>query len=81
MSLRHFQSQTLQSLNCNYSPPLVLDTPTTPNIDYSPFLYNLIHIGSIQYEGGGGLYRPQYTIILIIGTPKMVPLMLGNPKP
>ena len=26
-------------------------------------------------------YRPQNTIILIIGTPKMVPLILGNPNP
>ena len=27
----------------------------------------------------GPQYRPQYTIILIIGTPKRVPLILGNP--
>ena len=28
---------------------------------------------------GGPQYRPQNTIILIIGTPKKVPLILGNP--
>ena len=28
---------------------------------------------------GGPQYRPQNTIILIVGTPKMVPLILGNP--
>ena len=27
----------------------------------------------------GPQYRPQYTIILIMGTPKMVPLILGKP--
>ena len=27
----------------------------------------------------GPQYRPQHTIVLIIGTPKTVPLMLGNP--
>ena len=26
----------------------------------------------------GPQYRPQYTIVLIIGTPKTVPLILGN---
>ena len=29
---------------------------------------------------GGPQYRPQYTIVLIIGTPKKVPLILGNPQ-
>ena len=28
---------------------------------------------------GGPQYRPIYTIVLIMGTPKMVPLILGNP--
>ena len=28
---------------------------------------------------GGPQCRPQYTIILIIGTPKIVPIILGNP--
>ena len=28
---------------------------------------------------GGPQYRPQHTIVLIIGTPKIVPLILGNP--
>ena len=27
----------------------------------------------------GPQYRPQYTIVLIMGTPKKVPLILGNP--
>ena len=27
----------------------------------------------------GPQHRPQHTIVLIIGTPKMVPLILGNP--
>ena len=27
----------------------------------------------------GPQHRPQYTIVLIMGTPKMVPLILGNP--
>ena len=29
---------------------------------------------------GGSPYRPQNTIVLIIGTPKMVPLIFGNPQ-
>ena len=29
---------------------------------------------------GSFQYRPQNTIVLIIGTPKKVPLMLGNPQ-
>ena len=32
-------------------------------------------------EIGGGQYRPEYTIILIMGTPKLVPLILGNSNP
>ena len=30
-------------------------------------------------QNRGPQYRPQNTIVLIIGTPKMVPLILGNP--
>ena len=30
-------------------------------------------------QNKGTQYRPQYTIVLIIGTPKKVPLILGNP--
>ena len=33
----------------------------------------------VIYQIRGPQYRPQNTIILIIGTPKMVPLILGNP--
>ena len=36
-------------------------------------------IGSF-HKIGGPQYRPQYIIVLIIGTPKMVPLILGNPQ-
>ena len=31
-------------------------------------------------QNKGTQYRPQNTIVLIIGTPKMVPLILGNPQ-
>ena len=30
-------------------------------------------------QNKGPQYRPQYSILLILGTPKMVPLILGNP--
>ena len=33
----------------------------------------------IVSQNKGTQCRPQYTIILIMGTPKMVPLILGNP--
>ena len=29
---------------------------------------------------GGPQYRSQNTIVLVMGTPKMVPVILGNPK-
>ena len=32
-------------------------------------------------QNGGPQYRPQSTIILIIGIAKKVPLILGNPNP
>ena len=31
------------------------------------------------FQNRGTRYRPQNTIILIIGIPRMVPLILGNP--
>ena len=31
-------------------------------------------------QNRGPQFRPQNTIVLIIGTPKMVPLILGNPQ-
>ena len=31
-------------------------------------------------QNKGTQYRPQYTIVLIIGIPRKVPLILGNPQ-
>ena len=30
-------------------------------------------------QNSGPQYRPQYTIVLLMGTPKLVPLIWGNP--
>ena len=43
-------------------------------LDFELMLYYMV-VSQI----GGPQYRPQNTIILIMGTPKMVPLILGNP--
>ena len=34
----------------------------------------------VDSQNRGPQCRPQYTIILIIGTPKMIPIILGNPQ-
>ena len=34
--------------------------------------------GSNSRKMGGPQYRPQNTVVLILGTPKMVPLILGK---
>ena len=33
----------------------------------------------VSQNQGTPIFRPQYIIVLIIGTPKKVPLILGNP--
>ena len=40
----------------------------------------MIELGLVVSQNRGTqIYRPQYTMVLIMGTPKMVPLILGNP--
>ena len=39
-----------------------------------------IQVEMVISQNRGPQYRPQNTMILIIGTPKMVPLILGNPQ-
>ena len=46
---------------------------------YTPTLICQRHVQGIQSCIRGPQYRPKYTIVLIMGTPKKVPLILGNP--
>ena len=46
---------------------------TPLGLKYIPYTYMVVSLNK------GPPYRPQYTTVLIMGTPTKVPLILGNP--